>query len=144
MHGRVVSISDGDSITIIDAGNKQHKIRLLGIDAPEINQSYGQKSKQSLFELVNGRQIEIEFKKKDKFGRTIGKVFFKIRIFVLSKSKEDLPGTIKNSNTSSQKRTAISIPVPSLKQEVSQLAYGMKNFLHPLGNSGSRTERYAK
>jgi endonuclease YncB( thermonuclease family) len=76
LHGRVVSISDGDSITIIDTGNKQHKIRLLGIDAPEINQSYGQKSKQSLFELVNGRHIEIEFKKKDKFGRTIGKVFF--------------------------------------------------------------------
>jgi len=33
--GRVVRVTDGDTIVILDAGNTQHKIRLTGIDAPE-------------------------------------------------------------------------------------------------------------
>ena len=36
--GRVVGVADGDTITVLDAANQQHKIRLGGIDAPEKNQ----------------------------------------------------------------------------------------------------------
>ena len=32
---RVVSIADGDTVTVLDADNRQHKIRLVGIDAPK-------------------------------------------------------------------------------------------------------------
>jgi len=32
--GRVVRVTDGDTIVVLDAGNAQHKIRLQGIDAP--------------------------------------------------------------------------------------------------------------
>jgi endonuclease YncB( thermonuclease family) len=35
--GKVVGVSDGETITVLDASNQQHKIRLIGIDAPEIN-----------------------------------------------------------------------------------------------------------
>jgi len=41
--GRVVSVHDGDTITVLDADKKQHKIRLAGIDAPEIKQAFGTK-----------------------------------------------------------------------------------------------------
>ncbi len=41
VEGRVVGISDGDTITILDAAHQQQKIRLDGIDAPEKEQAFG-------------------------------------------------------------------------------------------------------
>src|SRR4051794_13231187 len=49
--GRVVSIADGDTVTVLDADDIQHRIRLSGIDAPESHQAFGSRSKQSLSEL---------------------------------------------------------------------------------------------
>ena len=74
LQGKVVHVADGDTITVLDATNTQHKIRLQGIDAPEKAQAFGQKSKQSLHRLVHSKQVTIEFQKKDKYGRTVGKV----------------------------------------------------------------------
>ena len=74
IQGKVVGVADGDTITVLDATNTQHKIRLQGIDAPEKAQAFGQKSKQSLERLVHSKQVTIEFQKKDKYGRTVGKV----------------------------------------------------------------------
>jgi len=45
---RVVALSDGDTITILDTAKVQHKIRLAGIDAPEKGQAFGERSKQNL------------------------------------------------------------------------------------------------
>ena len=39
--GKVVKIRDGDTLYVLDANHKQHKIRLAGIDAPERKQAYG-------------------------------------------------------------------------------------------------------
>jgi endonuclease YncB( thermonuclease family) len=50
--GRVVGVSDGDSITVLDTYKVQHKIRLAGIDAPEKAQAFGNRSKESLSDLV--------------------------------------------------------------------------------------------
>jgi endonuclease YncB( thermonuclease family) len=74
LQGKVVGVADGDTITVLDATNTQHKIRLRGIDAPERAQAFGQKSKQSLHRLVLSKQVTIDFQKKDKYGRTVGKV----------------------------------------------------------------------
>ena len=52
----------------------KHKMRLQGIDAPEKTQAFGQKSKQSLHQLIHNKQVTIEYQKKDKYGRTVGKV----------------------------------------------------------------------
>lgn len=49
--GRVVKIPDGDTLTILDAGKRQHKIRLADIDAPETKQPFGSRSKQFLSDL---------------------------------------------------------------------------------------------
>ena len=51
--GKVVAVADGDTITVLDATNTKHKIRLQGIDAPEKAQAFGQKSKQSLHQMVH-------------------------------------------------------------------------------------------
>ena len=75
LQGKVVSVADGDTITVLDANKTQHKIRLQGIDAPEKAQAFGEKSKQALHGLVHGKTVQVAFTKKDKYGRIVGKVF---------------------------------------------------------------------
>lgn len=72
--GIVVGITDGDTLTLLDAHRQQHKIRLMGIDAPESHQPFGQKSKNSLSAFVFNREVEVIGSKKDRYGRLIGKV----------------------------------------------------------------------
>lgn len=72
--GKVVGVSDGDTITVLDAGKRQHKIRLTGIDAPESDQDFGSRSKQSLSDLVFGKTVTIISSGKEHRGRTLGKV----------------------------------------------------------------------
>ncbi len=74
IQGRVVGVSDGDTITVLDANRQQHKIRLSGIDAPEKAQPFGQRSKENLSQLIFGREVAVEWRKKDRYGRTVGKV----------------------------------------------------------------------
>jgi len=72
LDGRVVSIHDGDTITVLDASRKQHKIRLAGIDAPELKQAFGSRSKQNLSALVYNRQVTVKWNKHDRYKRIIG------------------------------------------------------------------------
>ena len=74
LNGRVISIADGDTLTIIDQTNSQHKIRLAGIDTPEKNQSFGQQAKTSLADLVFNQHINIDYTKIDQYGRIVGKI----------------------------------------------------------------------
>jgi endonuclease YncB( thermonuclease family) len=72
--GKVVGVSDGDTITVLDDQKRQHKVRLDGIDAPDNNQDFGSRAKQSLSDLVFGKTVTVTSSKKDKYGRTLGKV----------------------------------------------------------------------
>ena len=75
LHGEVVVLADGDTITVLDAGQKQHKVRLAGIDAPEKRQPFGVRSKESLSAIAFRRRVSVEWTKTDRYGRIIGKVF---------------------------------------------------------------------
>lgn len=72
--GQVVGVADGDTITVLDSTNTQHKIRLAGIDAPEKKQAFGNVSKRTLSDLVFGKQVEVEWTKHDRYQRIVGKV----------------------------------------------------------------------
>ncbi len=72
--GRVVKVADGDTVTVLDDLHRQHKIRLIGIDAPEKKMPYGSRSKQALSDMVFDRQVQVEYSKKDRYGRTLGKI----------------------------------------------------------------------
>lgn len=72
--GRVVAVADGDTVTVLDSTNTQHKVRLAGIDAPEKKQPYGQVSKQYLASLVFDKTVTIETTKRDRYQREVGKV----------------------------------------------------------------------
>jgi len=72
--GRVVSVSDGDTLTLLTADRQRVKIRLAEIDAPEHDQPFGQRSRQSLSELAFGRTASVAVQKTDDYGRAVGTV----------------------------------------------------------------------
>lgn len=72
--GKVISVADGDTITILTNTKQQVKIRLYGIDTPESGQAFGQKAKQFTSSLVFGKQVEVKAYDTDKYGRTVGVV----------------------------------------------------------------------
>lgn len=72
--GKVVGLSDGDTITVLSRDEVQYKIRLAGIDAPEKRQAYGDKSRAHLASLVFGKWVAVDWTKRDRYGRIIGKV----------------------------------------------------------------------
>jgi endonuclease YncB( thermonuclease family) len=74
--GRVVAVHDGDTITVLDTSKTQYKIRLAAIDAPELKQAFGSKSKQNLSDLVFDREVTVEWDKRDRNGQIVGKVLY--------------------------------------------------------------------
>lgn len=78
LSGRVVRVVDGDTLVLLIAGpgeqKTQEKIRLAGIDAPEKGQPYGQRSKEHLSDQVFGRDVTVDWLKRDRYGRIVGKV----------------------------------------------------------------------
>lgn len=74
--GKVVGISDGDTITVLDATKTEHKVRLMGIDAPEKSQDFGNQSKRALSDYIYQKEVTVEYKKQDRYKRKVGKVIF--------------------------------------------------------------------
>lgn len=72
--GKVVSIADGDTITVL-LDRMQHRIRVAGIDAPESGQAFGTKAKKILGDKVFGQEVKIEWKERDRYKRIVGEVY---------------------------------------------------------------------
>lgn len=72
---RVVKVSDGDTITVLDDENRQSRVRLWGIDAPESKQAFGKASQKHLAKAVAGKDVRLEIKGKDRYGRIIARVW---------------------------------------------------------------------
>lgn len=81
-NAKVVKIVDGDTIHAKDyMSNKTYKVRLLGIDAPEKNQSFGNESTLFLKKRITGKFVTIISKSNknkpytlDFYKRILGKV----------------------------------------------------------------------
>ena len=73
--GRVVRIADGDTVSILDHSNMQHKVRLYGIDTPERNQPYGQAAKKALSQLIGGKTVGVVIVTTDSYGREVGTLY---------------------------------------------------------------------
>ena len=74
LHGKVVQVTDGDKLTLIDINGFSHRVRLVGIYAPEKSQYYGQKSTKNLEWLVHNKDVTIEYSRYDRYGQIIGKI----------------------------------------------------------------------
>ena len=76
--GRVVAISDGDTLTLLvpdGASFKQVKVRLGEIDTPESRQPYGNRARQALSDLAFNQQARVVVQDTDRYGRTVGRVY---------------------------------------------------------------------
>jgi endonuclease YncB( thermonuclease family) len=74
LEGRVVGVSDGDTITVLVGEHDSVKVRLAGIDAPEKAHPFGSVSKKNLSDHVYEKKITVEWEKKDRYGRVLGRV----------------------------------------------------------------------
>lgn len=74
LHGQVVSVADGDTLTVVDGRHRRIKVRLAGIDAPEKDQPDGRQSRAHLKSLALGKMVDVEWDKRDTYGRVIGRV----------------------------------------------------------------------
>jgi len=72
--GKVVGVHDGDSITVLTEDKTEMKVRLEGIDAPELKQAFGNVAKQELSRLVFGKEVRLTDKGKDRYKRTLADV----------------------------------------------------------------------
>ena len=71
---KVIHITDGDTITVLNDTNEQIKIRLNGIDCPEKGQAYASNAINFTKNLVAGQPVIIQAYGQDRYGRTIGDV----------------------------------------------------------------------
>lgn len=73
--GKVVNVTDGDTVVVLRAGNIQEKIRLAEIDCPEKSQAFGQRAKQFTLDKAAQKNVTVEVRDHDRYGRTVGEVF---------------------------------------------------------------------
>jgi endonuclease YncB( thermonuclease family) len=74
LEGRVIGVSDGDTITVLVGEHDSVKVRLAGIDAPKKAQLFGSVSKKNLSNHVYEKKVTVEWEKKDRYGRVLGRV----------------------------------------------------------------------
>jgi micrococcal nuclease len=72
INGKIVGVTDGDTVKLLTADFTEIKVRLEGIDCPEKNQAFGQKAKQFTSDLCFGKQVTLQKSGEDKYGRTLG------------------------------------------------------------------------
>jgi len=72
--GKIVGVSDGDTVILLTAEKKQVKIRLSGVDCPEKNQAYGQKAKEFTYDMVIQMDVTVKTYGTDRYGRTLGDI----------------------------------------------------------------------
>ena len=73
--GKVIKVTDGDTMTIRTSKNEKIRVRLTGIDAPELDQLFGKASKEKLASFIANKNVRIETYKNDRRGRVLAKVW---------------------------------------------------------------------
>jgi endonuclease YncB( thermonuclease family) len=75
IYGRVVGLTDGDTLKVLVAGQELLRVRIAFCDAPEKRQAFGTRAKQAMSELAFGKEIELRKHAIDRYGRTVAQVF---------------------------------------------------------------------
>lgn len=135
LHGRVVAVTDGDTVKVLDAANTQWKIRLMGIDAPEMKQAFGARSKANLSDLVYGKSVTVEYSKTDRYGRTSSTASMPI----WSRSKQAWPGITRSMRRNNSWQTARPMPRQKSKRAQGDAGFGTMRCLCRPGTGGGRS-----
>ena len=71
--GKRVGVHDGDTISVMKAG-RAVRIRLEGIDCPELGQDFGTRAKQFTSTLVFGKDVQVKEFNRDQYGRMVARI----------------------------------------------------------------------
>ena len=69
-----VRVIDGDTLTVADENQNLHRIRIVGMDAPELAQPYGRAAKAALSELVLHKEVHVVPAGVDKYNRELAQL----------------------------------------------------------------------
>lgn len=72
----VVKVIDGDTYKVLFNGKMQN-IRLMNVDAPELDQYFGKAAKDCVAKLIQGKVISLELHSSDNYGRTLVNAYYK-------------------------------------------------------------------
>jgi endonuclease YncB( thermonuclease family) len=75
LRGRVVGITDGDTLTLLTERREEARIRLAAIDTPEGGQPYGNRAREVLSDLAFGKVVRVAVQDTDRNGRVVGRVY---------------------------------------------------------------------
>lgn len=73
LFGRVIEVNDGDVITVFNL-NRPVRVKLMGVDAPEADQAFGDVAKKHLSELVFDKSVLVEYWGIAADGSLVGRV----------------------------------------------------------------------
>ena len=73
VEGLVIGIADGDTFTLLTADQRQVKIRVAEIDAPERGQPYASRSRQQLANLIFKKDLTVRVQVVDRYNRVVGR-----------------------------------------------------------------------
>lgn len=71
---KVVTVIDGDTYQVITRKGKSLKVRLYGVDCPELTQAHGPESAQFVANLIHKKWVPLTVKGKDRYGRTLAAI----------------------------------------------------------------------
>ncbi len=74
--GKDIKIKDGDTVVVLDSLGNQTTLRLAEVDCPESSQAFGNRAKQFTANEVGNKIITYKVDSKDRYGRSITKVFY--------------------------------------------------------------------
>jgi endonuclease YncB( thermonuclease family) len=74
VQGRVVGVTDGETLKVLVGDQQLLRVRLAFCDAPEKKQAFGARAKQAMSELVFGKDIELRPHAIDRYARTVAQV----------------------------------------------------------------------
>lgn len=72
---KVVTVIDGDTVAAVDTRGKKYRLRLRGIDCPEIGQSLGAEARQALIDLVAKQWVYVRLHGRDRYRRHVADVW---------------------------------------------------------------------
>ena len=74
LSGKVISVVDGTTLEVAGDDKQIYKIRLAGIDSPELTQEYGGEAKDFLEKIALEKNVTVKITGKDRWGRYLGEI----------------------------------------------------------------------
>jgi endonuclease YncB( thermonuclease family) len=100
--GDVIEVPDGDDIKLVTASNVPYRVRLAGIDAPQMGQAYAEEAKKALSGKVLHRSVQVEVGNHDGYRRVVGELYLGTRWINLEMIAAGLAWRIAGSSSDEQ------------------------------------------